>query len=354
MGTTLRPGRRGWLMFFLLVLSSTRLVLAQAGLKGEYYNGTNFERKVHTRTDPAPQFRWFGRAPAPGVNQTYYSVRWTGKLLAPVTGKYVFSAEIDDGLRLWVGNRRVIDAWQLNDNARVTGSIVLQAGQYYDLRVDFFNAMLEGEIILYWQYPNPAQPCQLTPRMAIRDRYFFQTSPLPPPTLDVVTVRTKRPVPPDPAPGTTPSPAATRRTTPPKPGPVLPKATAVPEEVPTPVPPVVPEPFVPRPIPFEQGSYALSAEARAELDRLADALRQHPDWRLEAEGQTDLPGDPRQNQTLAEYRAQVVATYLVRRGIAAGRITFRGRGGRQAAGDTTAVAEAERAARRRVLLTIRE
>ena len=86
------------------------LAVAQPGLKGEYYTGTDFGRKVMTRIDPQIRFDWSARDPAPGIPHSYYSIRWTGKLLAPATGQYRFYAKVDDGIRIWVGNQKVMDS----------------------------------------------------------------------------------------------------------------------------------------------------------------------------------------------------------------------------------------------------
>ena len=48
----------------------------------------------------------------------------------------------------------MMDSWQLNNSQHYTSSIVLKAGQYYDLRIDYFNDMLGGELELYWQRPD--------------------------------------------------------------------------------------------------------------------------------------------------------------------------------------------------------
>jgi outer membrane protein OmpA-like peptidoglycan-associated protein len=354
------------LLLVPVLLLATTVLHAQQGLKGEYFNGTNFERKVLTRVDRALQFRWFGQSPAPGVDQTYYSIRWTGKLLAPATGVYVFSAEVDDGIRVWVGGRKVIDSWQLNDNAQFKGRVILKAGQYYDLRVDFFNAMLEGEIILFWQLPNPTDPQKIAVRQAVGAQFLRQKAPPTVVTKPVVTVKPKPVAKPTAKPVSPAKPVprpSVARSVRPKPATQPPPArrinarpdsvrtAAVPASPPKSLPQPAPEAFVPHAITFEQSSYALTDAARAELDRLAEALGRNPAWRIDVTGHTDGLGDRRQNQTLSEYRAKVVATYLVRRGIAPDRIDFRGRGSAVPASE--AAADSTGALNRRVTIAIR-
>ena len=182
--------------------------MAQPGLKGEYYNGTNFERKVMTRIDPQLSFTWKDHSPAPGVDQSYYSVRWTGKLIAPASGRYTFYAKVDDGIRIWVGNKKVMDVWKLNDSQNYTGSVILQAGLAYDLRVDYFNDMLGGVIELFWERPNEKKPLvntSDTPGTPITAQYFRQTAPpvAPVPKPVVETPKAVSVVAPKPAPITT-------------------------------------------------------------------------------------------------------------------------------------------------------
>jgi hypothetical protein len=181
---------------YLLLCLLARQAWAQSGLKGDYYLGTNFEQKAFSRIDPAIRFNWDRRSPGQGLSRSYYSIRWTGKLLAPVTGAYIFFAKVNDGIRVWVGNQLVLDSWQLNAYKHYTGRIVLEAGHYYDLRVDYFNAIEWGEIELYWK-PPPTAKSALNPFAEsgepITADFFFQK--VPPVTVAPKPVHTPNPNP---------------------------------------------------------------------------------------------------------------------------------------------------------------
>lgn len=351
----------------------TLQALAQQGLKGEYYTGTNFEKKVFTRIDPAISFNWSGRNPGPGISRSYYSIRWTGKLLAPVSGAYTFNAKVDDGIRVWVGNKKVIDAWQLNDSKRFSGRVILEAGKFYDLRVDYFNDMLEGEIDLLWVLPNAPKTIFNSinnPGESITAQNFFQKAA--PERVDLVRTPPNPVVPnPKPAPVATIVPKRPKPITP-KPVPGLPlplakKSAAKPKSVvDTVAKAVVPPParlaqpfedrktgdtFVLRQVQFEQSSYSLLPESSTELDKLVTALKANPLWRIDVAGHTDNVGDPRLNLALSENRAKVVTNYLIRHGIAENRLTAIGYGGTRPITDNTT--EGERSKNRRVEITIR-
>ncbi|SFD80307.1 OmpA family protein [Spirosoma endophyticum] len=350
-------------LFIYLIPVAAR---AQQGLKGEYYTGINFDRKVVTRLDPEINFDWKGRSPAPGLSHSYYSIRWTGKLMAPLSGKYTFNARVDDGVRVWVGNKKVIDAWYLNDSNRFGGSVILEAGKYYDLRIDYFNDLLEGEIELFWVLPNAPKTIFngfSNPGESITAKYFFQKAP------PIVIAETQiKPV------ATTPVIAASP---PPKVIPKKPLTIAKPKTILTPPPskqtavvdtlvasaPIrkpASEPeselkagttFVLRSVQFEQSSYILRPESSAELDQLVTTLKKNPHWSIEIAGHTDNVGDPRLNLALSENRAKVVSSYLTRRDIADERVTSKGYGGTRPIADNAI--ESERSKNRRVEITIR-
>lgn len=340
---------------------------AQSGLRGDYYVGTNFEQKAFSRIDPAISFNWDRRSPGKGLSRSYYSIRWTGKLLAPATGEYLFYAKVNDGIRVWVGNKIVLDSWQLNAYKHYTGNIVLEAGHYYDLRVDYFNAIEWGEIDLYWK-PPPTTKAALNPFAEIGEpitaQYFFQKAP-------PVTVAPKQVNTPITKPlavvSTLPKPALPkkRRTikVQPVPAPVPLKKTTVTDTLAT-VSTLIHRPDAKPPaaitagvtlilhnVQFEQSSYVLLPEASTELNKLVQSMQDNRQWHIHIAGHTDNVGDPRLNLALSEYRAKVVARYLTRRGIAHERITTEGFGSKQPIGDNTT--ESERSKNRRVEITIR-
>ncbi|QMW05616.1 OmpA family protein [Spirosoma foliorum] len=349
---------------YMLLSLLAQQAWAQSGLRGDYYIGTNFEQKAFSRIDPAISFNWDRRSPGKGLSRSYYSIRWTGKLLAPATGEYLFFAKVNDGIRVWVSSKKVLDSWQLNSYKHYSGTIVLEAGHYYDLRVDYFNAIEWGEIELYWK-PPPTANSALNPFAEsgepITAQYFFEKAPLVPKPISPAVTKLSTVV------ATPPKPAQPKKlkSAKPKPilAPVLPKiitATDTLAAVSTPIarPDAEPPPAITAgvtlilpTVQFEQSSYVLLPEASAELDKLVQSMHANPQWHIHIAGHTDNVGDPRLNLALSEHRARVVAAYLTRRGIADERITTEGLGNKQPLGDNTT--ESERSKNRRVAITIR-
>jgi outer membrane protein OmpA-like peptidoglycan-associated protein len=77
---------------------------------------------------------------------------------------------------------------------------------------------------------------------------------------------------------------------------------------------------------FEVDSAQLKPGAMNTLDTVADTLARQPDRQIEIEGHTDSTGAASYNASLSRARAESVRDFLVRRGIAADRVTVQGMG----------------------------
>lgn len=354
----------GWLLTLGCLCMATLPCRAQLpahpgdGLRAEYFNGPNFENKVLTRTDPQVAFDWNWRYPAPGVQREYFSVRWTGKLLAPVSGRYRFSAIVDDGVRVWVGGKKVIDEWRKQDDSQFVGEVTLKARHWYDFRVEYFNDWKGSVISVNWEVPTEAPR-----RLGTRDSW---PTPIPgehlysPARFAALNRRARVPTSPPAAAVNAPKARPVLRK---REGstsePTLSKTGNPPEENATsalaPTKPFrelsVGQTLTLKKVLFAQSSYDLLPQSFAELDELAGALKLNPALRLEIAGHTDNLGDPRLNQALSEHRAKVVVHYLTRRGIDERRMEARGYGGTRPLVQGTT--ESDRSKNRRVEITVK-
>jgi outer membrane protein OmpA-like peptidoglycan-associated protein len=81
-----------------------------------------------------------------------------------------------------------------------------------------------------------------------------------------------------------------------------------------------------RKVQFVTGSAALTKTAKAELDKAAKIMNEHPDIKVSVEGHTDNTGRVAFNQTLSEKRAAAVKAYIVAKGVAGDRLQAKGFG----------------------------
>lgn len=77
---------------------------------------------------------------------------------------------------------------------------------------------------------------------------------------------------------------------------------------------------------FATASYELSDKSKFVIDQFIDFLRETPNVKIEIQGHTDNEGDPQRNLQLSDDRAKAVMQYIVSKGIAANRMTYKGYG----------------------------
>ena len=275
------------------------------GLRAEYYAGRNFDKLLLTRTDPAINFVWSQRGqprgnrfvmtpPGPDLPTEDFSVRWTGHLHPPESGTYTLQASVDDGMRVWLGELLVIDAWRNQPATAYDVDIELQAGATYALKVEYYQARFEAEAILAWRLPSATESANPQP---IISAYYT-----PPPAL--------RPKPLRPAPVAAAEQAA----------PILAVTTEDPAEDPTQLPAPGPLPSRLRPgmrfsisnvfapvAPMQPAPTALRT-----LAQLARVLKAQPELHLQLAGQG----------AFATAQAKAVRQYLIRAGTPPGQLSL--------------------------------
>jgi outer membrane protein OmpA-like peptidoglycan-associated protein len=81
-----------------------------------------------------------------------------------------------------------------------------------------------------------------------------------------------------------------------------------------------------RNISYEKNSYIIGPDSYTELEQLAQLLKDNTTIKIEITGHTDNEGTKADNLTLSQKRAKAVVSYLIDKGIAAERLTFKGFG----------------------------
>jgi outer membrane protein OmpA-like peptidoglycan-associated protein len=99
---------------------------------------------------------------------------------------------------------------------------------------------------------------------------------------------------------------------------------------------------------FDTGKATIKRESEGPLGTVVELLTSDPALKLEIQGHTDNVGGREANLTLSKERAESVKAYLVKGGVAAGRLTTAGLGDTQPVADNKT--EEGRAQNRRVVL----
>ncbi|MFL6333419.1 MAG: glycoside hydrolase family 3 C-terminal domain-containing protein [Pyrinomonadaceae bacterium] len=124
------------------------------GLQGEYFDNKDLqERPVATRTDEQLNFDWFTDAPVAGINTDNFSARWTGYFVPPASGRYQFGVRADDGVRVFLDDRPIVDSWRDGSTRTLTQAIDFEAGRAYKLRVEYYERYASATAKLVWGPP---------------------------------------------------------------------------------------------------------------------------------------------------------------------------------------------------------
>ncbi len=125
----------------------------QHGWKGEYFDNKSLSGKpVLVRIDSQINFNWRWGTPATSIHRNNYSARWTATLTPPVTRTYQFQMNTDDGGRLYIDGKLLIDQWQDQSPHTYTASTRLEAGHSYSVEMDYFQDVDNACAHLGWDY----------------------------------------------------------------------------------------------------------------------------------------------------------------------------------------------------------
>jgi beta-glucosidase len=137
--------------FFFLPNDTT----GKNGLLAEYFDNKelNGEPKL-IRVDNNIDFRWGGDKPAEGFTEDNFSVRWTGRLKPALSGAYEITTASDDGIRVYLGGKLLIDHWSDHAVEARMAKVNLEAGKFYDIKVEFYENGGDAVALLGWTKPN--------------------------------------------------------------------------------------------------------------------------------------------------------------------------------------------------------
>ncbi len=149
----------------LCLLNVTKTFAAnppEPGLIGEYFDlGDAVEDFPKIPADRKPTIKRVDKnidfrsteSTFPGTKlQSHFAIRWTGKIKAPKDGKYTFYLESDDGSRLLIDGKQVVDNGGLHEMREDEGAVELKAGDH-EITVDYFENDNDGGAgcVLSWK-----------------------------------------------------------------------------------------------------------------------------------------------------------------------------------------------------------
>ena len=135
--------------------------LLAAGLTAQYFDTASLGTLKLTRVDAEVNFDWGTGSPNAAIDPDTFSVRWTGRVQPLYSEQYTFFVNADDGFRLWIDGQLIVSNWTPERPMELSGRIALAAGQWYDLKLEYFENTGNAGVQLYWA--SPSQPKQIIP-----------------------------------------------------------------------------------------------------------------------------------------------------------------------------------------------
>lgn len=146
----------------LIIKSTLPASGSGTGLKGDYFDNEDLTDLKTTRVDSSVNFDWNNQSPASGIEDDAFSIRWTGQIEPLFSELYTFSTEAHGGVRLWINDQLLIDDWDAHYMSEQSGTINLEAGNRYDIKLEYRETNGVALVKLFWE--SESQPKEIVPQ----------------------------------------------------------------------------------------------------------------------------------------------------------------------------------------------
>ncbi|HSD18035.1 MAG TPA: glycoside hydrolase family 3 C-terminal domain-containing protein [Thermomonas sp.] len=144
----------------------------ERGLRGEYFRNADLSGPpALVRVDAQVGFGWDRGSPTDNLmargevagDQALpndgFSIRWSGQLLPPVSGRYRLEAAANDGMRLYLDGKLLVDGWRDADRLHAAGAeLDLVGGRAYEIRLEYYERERDAGVRLAWAVPGAKPP----------------------------------------------------------------------------------------------------------------------------------------------------------------------------------------------------
>jgi len=127
------------------------LGLAQPGLRARFYEGIDLKGKLIADLLVVRPRAHSGELPIDRTQQI--SARWTGQIRIDTPGRYTFLPTSDDGQRVIINGKMIVEDWNMHAPKERSGTIDLDAG-LHDFEVQWMQGGGGFEFTLRWEGPD--------------------------------------------------------------------------------------------------------------------------------------------------------------------------------------------------------
>jgi beta-glucosidase len=126
----------------------------EQGLTAEYFNNSDWQGEpLYTQVDDNIDFVWDIDTPDPRLVPGSYSIRWTGYIVAPKTGIYVFSDWAKPYMTVQIGEKKENGGENAHHPRIREQKVEMVAGHKYKIEVKYQNYYGDAKARLLWAIP---------------------------------------------------------------------------------------------------------------------------------------------------------------------------------------------------------
>ncbi len=108
----------------------------------DFFNNPNLQGDpVLERGDSSISFNWKAKLPVREITSPSFSARWFATIVPPASGKYMFVVRSDDGSRVKLDGKVIVDNWRDQAAHTESASVQLEANHPYALTVEYYNSI---------------------------------------------------------------------------------------------------------------------------------------------------------------------------------------------------------------------
>ncbi len=133
--------------------------IVSGGLKGSYYDNMDLTDFKYSNPHEVVDFDWGYDSPA-GLGSNTFSISWEGYVRINKAESYTFYVRSDDGCRLWIDERLLIDKWVDQSPTEWSTTLHLEPG-YYKVRLDYYENTLGA--LCEFRYSSPSISKMIVP-----------------------------------------------------------------------------------------------------------------------------------------------------------------------------------------------
>lgn len=145
----------------MVPMEALRTADGRQGLDVVYYEDMEFKKEVYREVAKVVNLSAIeGATPSPFVHMLdRYGIKWTGKVLPPVSGEYTFASQSNDRslIEVLVNGKKVYEITHKKEHLG-DGKIYLEGGKPADIEIRFRHPRSNARCRLDWAVPNDKMP----------------------------------------------------------------------------------------------------------------------------------------------------------------------------------------------------